>query len=271
MKSLLICHEGATLPRESLARWLASFTELAGILVIRESRQRQIKRIKREIARVGCIRFLDVLAFRLYNELFLASRDNHRIAESLRQITAQHPPIPDRIPARIVASPNSDESEAFIRSVQPDFALARCKTLLSPRIFNLPRAGTYVLHPGICPEYRNSHGCFWALAEGDLKNVGATLLKIDSGVDTGPVYGYFTYPFDESAESHNVIQARVVTENLRAIAQKFEEIIGGQAQPIAVTGRRSAAYGQPWLTKYLRWKRDAKRRQRQQGLQPALS
>ena len=48
------------------------------------------------------------------------------------------------------------------------------------------------MHPGICPEYRNSHGCFWALARRDLDHVGATLLQIDEGSDTGPVYAYYT-------------------------------------------------------------------------------
>ena len=70
--------------------------------------------------------------------------------------------------------------------------VARCKRILKERIFAVPRPGTYVLHPGICPEYRNAHGAFWALARRDLDKVGLTLLRIDKGVDTGPVYGYFT-------------------------------------------------------------------------------
>ena len=51
------------------------------------------------------------------------------------------------------------------------------------------------MHPGICPEYRNAHGCFWALANRDLNKVGMTLLRIDKGVDTGPTFGYYTYPY----------------------------------------------------------------------------
>jgi hypothetical protein len=30
MKTLVICHDGAALDQEELARWLASFSELAG-------------------------------------------------------------------------------------------------------------------------------------------------------------------------------------------------------------------------------------------------
>src|SRR5678809_621983 len=87
-----------------------------------------------------------------------------------------------------------------------------------------PRVGTFVLHPGICPEYRNAHGCFWALANRDLGNVGMSLLKIDAGVDTGPVYGYYRCDFDEKSETHVVIQERVVFDNLDELADKFRDL-----------------------------------------------
>ena len=66
-RTVLICHDTEPLNQRALARWLASFTDLAGIIVIREPRSRLRKRIKREIERIGFWRFLDVLAFRLYS------------------------------------------------------------------------------------------------------------------------------------------------------------------------------------------------------------
>jgi methionyl-tRNA formyltransferase len=119
--------------------------------------------------------------------------------------------------------------------------------------------GCFVLHPGICPEYRNAHGCFWALAQRDLDRVGMTLLKVDTGVDTGPVYGYYRYSFDERQESYVVIQYRVVMENLDAIATRLKDIEAGTAKPLDTSNRASAAWGQPWLTRYLRWQREAMR------------
>jgi methionyl-tRNA formyltransferase len=126
------------------------------------------------------------------------------------------------------------------------------------------------MHPGICPEYRNAHGCFWALANGDLERVGMTLLKIDAGIDTGPVYGYFTYPYDEVHDSHLVIQRRMMLENLDAIAQKLCDIHAGRAQPIDTSERSSAEWGQPWLTAYFRWKRQASHRARRRRRTPGL-
>ena len=47
-----------------------------------------------------------------------------------------------------------------------------------------------------------------------------TLLQIDKGVDTGPIYGFFPYPYDERRESYIVIQARTVLDNLDAIRSR---------------------------------------------------
>jgi methionyl-tRNA formyltransferase len=116
------------------------------------------------------------------------------------------------------------------------------------------------MHPGVCPEYRNAHGCFWALAQGDLQNVGMTLLKVDKGIDTGPVYGYFSYPYDECDESHIVIQHRTVFENLNSLRDKLLEIEKGSAIPVDTAGRKSGAWGQPWLSRYWAWKNAARQR-----------
>jgi len=82
-----------------------------------------------------------------------------------------------------------------------------------------------------------------------------TLLKIDQGIDTGPIYGYFRRPVSDPAESHVSIQARVVYENLPEIRDLLLRIHAGEAAPLEVAGRPSAVWGQPRLTWYWRWKR----------------
>jgi methionyl-tRNA formyltransferase len=101
------------------------------------------------------------------------------------------------------------------------------------------------------------------MANRDLSNVGMTLLKIDAGVDTGPVYGYFRAPFDESTDTSNMVQNRVVFDNLGALQARFEEICAGTARTLDTRGRPSRAWGQPWLTSYFRWKRAARHARRE--------
>ena len=260
MKTALICHEDALLDREGLVRWLGSFSEVKGVLVLREKRKRLWKRIRHELRRSGVLGLLDVFAFRIYSRIRLRARDSAQEAALFDRLLAVDPPLSTAPVEKIVASPNSPEAADFLASAAPDILVARCKTLLRPEIFSLARQGAFAFHPGICPEYRNAHGCFWALAQGDLGNVGMTLLKIDAGVDTGPIYGQFRVPFQERAESAHLIQLRSVFENLAPLRAALESFHAGNAQPLDVAGRASATWGQPRLSTYLRWQRAARQR-----------
>jgi hypothetical protein len=255
MKSLLICHQGARLEHEVMAPWLASFSELSGIVVIDANRRQLPGKVRRQIRRVGALRFADVAAFQLYYRTRMARADAAWEAGYVTALSKRFPPPADPPAILHTRDANADVVVDFIGGLAPDLTIARCSVLLDERVFSLPRCGTFVMHPGIVPEYRNSHGCFWALANRDLERVGATLLQIDAGVDTGPVYGYYRYDFDERRESHVVIQKRAVYDNLDPLREKLVAIADGRAQPIDTGGRESASWGQPWLTAYLRWKR----------------
>jgi folate-dependent phosphoribosylglycinamide formyltransferase PurN len=248
------------LNRFGLARWVASFTDLAAIVEIHEPPGRLWRRAQREFRRVGPWRFVDILAFRVYYRLALASKDRAWERGLLKKLEMEYPQLPASTRTLQTASPNDAETERLLREVDADIVIARCKNILSSRIFERPRRGALVMHPGICPEYRNAHGCFWALAGRDLENVGMTLLKVDEGVDTGPVYGFYRCQYNEVLETHTIIQHRVVFDNLDALRLKIEEIVAGTAEPIDPQGRASRAWGQPWLSRYLRWKRLARKK-----------
>jgi hypothetical protein len=262
LRTVLICHGDDALNREGLARWLGSWTRLAGVVVIDEPSQRLWRRVKREVRRVGLLRFLDVLAFRLYYRLFLQRRDRRWEEQALAELCRTYPALGPDTQVLHTPSPNTPQTEAFLRTLAPTLVVARCKTLLRSGIFTIPERGTFVMHPGICPEYRNAHGCFWALARDDGANVGMTLLQIDKGIDTGPVYGYFHCAHDETADSHVVIQHKVVFANLDALRERLRAIAAGSARPLETAGRASGEWGQPWLTAYWAWQRRARRRKR---------
>lgn len=257
-KILLICHDDARLDQEGLARWLSSFSELVGIVIVRENSLQIRQRVRRQIKRTGILRFLDVLAFRIYYRYFLARNDQKWEAQSLLRLRRAYPNL-SQVPQLTTDNPNSVAAECFIQTLAPDLMIARSKSLLKEKIFSIPSIGTFVMHPGICPEYRNSHGCFWALANGDLDKVGMTLLRIDAGIDTGPTYGYFYYEGNETEDSHIVIQHRVVLDHLPEVAAKLLEIYSGQALPLPTSGRESATWGQPWLSSYWKWKQRARK------------
>lgn len=258
---VLICHEAERLDREGLASWLASTMRLAGLLVIRDGSRRRWQAARRELKRVGPLGLLDVIAFRAYARLVHAADDARWERAAVAELRRRYPASLDTVPRLTVRSPNSSEARAFLQRLQPDLVVARCKVLLRKDVFEIPRAGTFVLHPGICPEYRNAHGCFWALANRDLTRVGMTLLRVDAGIDTGPVYLHGTCEYDEDRDSHIVIQQRAVVDNLDAVGETLIAVARGeQVPPVDTAGRQSAVWGQPRLTSYLQWKLAARRR-----------
>ncbi len=106
MKTFLIYHENDEINREITAPWLASFSDLAGVIVLREKTQRMKTRIKREIKRVGYGRFLDVLAFRLYYKFFLAEKDKTWQTETVKKFKQIYPKLKN-VPTIVTYSPNS--------------------------------------------------------------------------------------------------------------------------------------------------------------------
>src|SRR3954469_16179395 len=210
MRVVLICHHDAPVHRDGIARWIASWATLSGTVVVQEPRRLLVTRARREWRRSGALGFMDVLAFRLYYRQFLNGSDRRWRAEQLEALRARFAPISTESHELVTSSPNSPEAREFIAAGNPDLVIALCKNILSEKVFSLPSLGTFVLHPGICPEYRNAHGCFWALVQRDLANVGLTLLRIDRGIDTGPAFGYFRAPYNECEDSHSVIQDRML-------------------------------------------------------------
>ena len=55
-----------------------------------------------------------------------------------------------------------------------------------------------------------------------------TLLRVDAGIDTGPVYLHGTCDYDERRDSHIVIQHRAVVDNLDAIGRTLTALARGE-------------------------------------------
>lgn len=260
LRTALICHHDAPVHFDGMARWLATFSSFTGSVVVHDPPAVKRRRVRYEWRRSGTIGLVDVLAFRAwYRVAGHAGRDRQWLDDRLATMRRTYPELSANTPQLHVTSPNSADAEQFLRERAPDVVIALCKNILAPRIFEIPRAGTLVFHPGICPEYRNAHGCFWALVRRDLSRVGMTVLRIDRGIDTGPVFGYFTAPVDEQSETHIVIQHRMTLDNLDRIRDLVRAIAAGSAVPIDVSERASAAWGQPRLTAWRRWKAAARR------------
>ncbi len=92
----------------------------------------------------------------------------------------------DRIIHTIVPSVNAPDCVALVRDWAPDLGVALSAPIIRERQFALPRLGTINIHKGRLPHFRGMPPAFWELWHGETE-VGVTVHRIESGLDTGPV------------------------------------------------------------------------------------
>ena len=76
---------------------------------------------------------------------------------------------------------------AWLRERAPDVSLVIAYgRILPPEVLQTPRAGCLNLHASLLPKYRGAAPINWAIVRGE-RETGITLMKMDAGLDTGPV------------------------------------------------------------------------------------
>ncbi len=93
------------------------------------------------------------------------------------------------VPVTVVADVNAPDTAAMIAEYRPDLMVSiRFSHIFRRRVFDLPRWGTYNLHPGELPRYAGLFAPFRAMLDGETR-IGCSLHRVDDGIDTGPVVG----------------------------------------------------------------------------------
>jgi methionyl-tRNA formyltransferase len=88
----------------------------------------------------------------------------------------------------------SGELETWLRELQVDVALVAAYGRILPReVLSAPRLGCVNLHASILPNYRGAAPIQWALMHGQTET-GISLMQMDEGMDTGPVYAVRKIP-----------------------------------------------------------------------------
>jgi methionyl-tRNA formyltransferase len=91
---------------------------------------------------------------------------------------------------------NGPEGEARIRAFAPDLTIsARFSLIFKPNTYEIPRFGTYNVHPGALPRYAGLFAPFRCMLDGS-DAIGCTLHRVDKGIDTGPVVGIGYLPIE---------------------------------------------------------------------------
>ncbi len=97
-----------------------------------------------------------------------------------------------------IASANSAEFIDYLKKLNPDFILVvSFGQLLKEEILNLPKISCVNVHSSLLPLYRGASPIVAAIANGDDKT-GVTFMKMEKGLDTGPIYKILEYMLDKT-------------------------------------------------------------------------
>jgi methionyl-tRNA formyltransferase len=113
------------------------------------------------------------------------------------------------------------EFAAWVRDAAADVALVIAYGRILPKaVLDAPRRGCMNLHASILPKYRGAAPITWAIVRGETET-GISLMQMDEGMDTGPVYTVRRTPIgprttaDELALDLGALAGRVVRDDLR--------------------------------------------------------
>lgn len=114
--------------------------------------------------------------------------------------------LPVLQPVKLRTPPFADE----LRALAADVAVVTAYGKILPQdVLDAPTHGCVNVHASLLPRFRGAAPIQWALASGDART-GVCLMKMDAGMDTGPVIDRAELaigPTDTSASLHDALSA----------------------------------------------------------------
>jgi methionyl-tRNA formyltransferase len=130
----------------------------------------------------------------------------------------------EELGARVLAPEKPKHVRPELEALRPDVAVVVAYGhILRPWFLELPRLGCINVHFSVLPRHRGVAPVAWAILSGDAET-GVSTMRLDEGVDTGPVYLTERIPIDDEdtagtlTERLAVVGAELLVRTLRGIA-----------------------------------------------------
>ena len=132
-----------------------------------------------------------------------------------------------------ILQPERARSEPFVdelRKMAPELiAVAAYGQILPRALLELPRFGCLNVHTSLLPKFRGAAPIQWAILR-DEPQTGVTIMKMDEGLDTGPILTQKATPIlpeDTSETLHD----RLAQLGGELLCQTIPQYVAGQIQP----------------------------------------
>lgn len=133
-----------------------------------------------------------------------------------------------------VLQPERARDESFIarlRELKPDLIIVVAYgQILPPAILDLPQHGCLNVHTSLLPQYRGAAPIQRAIANGDAET-GVTIMKMDTGLDTGPIVAQRRTPI-QLADNSATLHDRLAQLGAELLVQTIPDFVAGKIRPV---------------------------------------
>jgi methionyl-tRNA formyltransferase len=135
-----------------------------------------------------------------------------------------------RLPVLQPAKARDEKFISELRELKPDLIVVVAYGQILPQvILDLPKFGCLNVHTSLLPKFRGAAPIQWAIATGETET-GVTVMKMDAGLDTGPIVSQRRTPIlpeDDSAMLHD----RLARLGAELLAHTIPGFVAGTIQP----------------------------------------
>jgi methionyl-tRNA formyltransferase len=132
-----------------------------------------------------------------------------------------------------VFQPSKARDEKFIselRELKPDLmVVVAYGQILPTTILDLPPHGCLNVHTSLLPKYRGAAPIQWAIVNGDAET-GVTIMKMDAGLDTGPILSVRRTPILLTDDSQ-ILHDRLAQLGAELLAETISDYVAGKISP----------------------------------------
>jgi|TARA_Y100000310_G_scaffold214702_1_gene215647 methionyl-tRNA formyltransferase len=126
---------------------------------------------------------------------------------------------------------NSPHIYELVKNFNPDVAFVFGSGFIKEPLLSLIPEGRFInLHLGLSPYYRGSGTNFWPFVNNELEYVGATILHLDSGIDTGDIIAHVR-PKIEHGDTVHIVGNKTIQSAAEILVTIIQMLKKGEEIP----------------------------------------
>ncbi|MCX7830404.1 MAG: methionyl-tRNA formyltransferase, partial [Acidobacteria bacterium] len=152
----------------------------------------------------------------------------HKLLETEVKKVALHHSIPVFQPRKL----RDDEAIKTLKEIEPDFIVVAAYGKILPKsVLEIPKVAPVNVHASILPRWRGASPIQHSILSGD-KKTGVSIMRMDEGVDTGPVYQFSRQIDIEDKETATTLTEKLARIGAELLPQTLTSILDRKCEPI---------------------------------------